>query len=70
MARPSPEDLADIERIETMDWPELSHLWQQIKAQDTPDWRPGKALEHLVIRAFKLGKWSSPRKVDTELRCS
>jgi hypothetical protein len=54
VARPSAADLADIERIEKMGWKELNLLWQQIKNLNTTEWREGRALEHLVIRAFKL----------------
>ncbi len=37
-----------------MDWPELHGLWVTIKGAKIDDWEEGKALEHLVIRAFAL----------------
>ena len=37
-----------------MQWAELRALWLAIEADDLPDWEPGKALEHLVVRAFRL----------------
>jgi hypothetical protein len=40
--------------IQRLDWNELIGLWQQIAARDTPGWPDGKALEHLIIRAFQL----------------
>ena len=42
------------EQAEQMDWPNLTTFWEQIKKRDTPAWDPGKALEHLVVRAFAL----------------
>jgi Restriction endonuclease len=41
-------------RIGTMEWAELSHLWERIGERDTPGWDPGKAFEYLVLRAFEL----------------
>jgi len=41
-------------KIRTYQWPGLQTLHQQILARDTPGWAPGKAWEHLVIRAFEL----------------
>ena len=32
----------------------LRRLWSQVVAGDTPDWPSGKALEHLILRAFEL----------------
>jgi hypothetical protein len=39
-----------------MGWPEVAGLWEMIKNQDTPEWDSGKALEHLVVRAFALSQ--------------
>jgi hypothetical protein len=39
-----------------MAWKDLNTLWGQIKVGDTPGWDGGKALEHMVVRAFKLSK--------------
>lgn len=55
MATPSEKDLEYVRRIEKMKWKGLTALWKQIKAANTPDWEIGKALEHLVVRAFQLG---------------
>ena len=54
MAKPSETDREYIDRAEKMGWLELTDLWDAIKKGDTPDWQSGKALEHLVIRAFRL----------------
>ena len=43
-----------VERIRSLDWQELRELWSAIKEQDTPEWPPGKAFEHLVLRAFEI----------------
>jgi hypothetical protein len=56
VARPSEKDLDYVNRAERMSWKDLAGLWEQIKAHQTPDWDKGKALEHLVIRAFRLNK--------------
>jgi hypothetical protein len=37
-----------------MAWKDLNKLWSQINAGETPGWESGKALEHLVIRAFRI----------------
>jgi hypothetical protein len=42
------------QRIAGYDHAKLLDLWQKIKAGDTPDWDPGKALEYLILRAFQL----------------
>jgi hypothetical protein len=55
VAKPSEKDLEYVKRTEAMKWKELNALWKRIKADETqPDWEKGKALEHLVIRAFRL----------------
>jgi hypothetical protein len=55
VARPSEKDLRYIRWIDAMGWQDLRMLWDTIKGGNTPGWDQGKALEHLVIRAFKLG---------------
>jgi hypothetical protein len=35
-------------------WPELRQLWTDILHRRPTGWPPGRALEHLVIRAFEL----------------
>lgn len=42
-----------VRRIRQMDWPALRLLWKEIESGTTA-WPPGKALEHLVLRAFEL----------------
>ncbi|MGP0070131.1 MAG: hypothetical protein ACLQGP_41855 [Isosphaeraceae bacterium] len=56
MARPSDRDIRYKEAAQKLTWDDLSLLWQQIKDGATPNWDEGKALEHLVIRAFELSK--------------
>jgi hypothetical protein len=41
-------------RIRQMGWPELRQLWKEIDAGAAAGWPPGRALEHLVLRAFEL----------------
>jgi hypothetical protein len=55
VAKPSEKDLEYIDRIRAMEWPELYGLWEEITSGNTPGWGDGKALEHLVVRAFELG---------------
>ncbi|HSU13491.1 restriction endonuclease [Longimicrobium sp.] len=43
-----------ITRVRELDWNGLRALWMRIKAGHTPGWPPGKAFEHLVLRAFEL----------------
>ena len=54
MARPSEKALRYQETARGMFWPEIQMLWEHVKADDTPDWDQGKALEHLVARGFEL----------------
>jgi hypothetical protein len=54
MAHPSKRTIEYIDRMETMQWDDLHALWRAIQVGDLPDWEPGKALEHLVVRAFRL----------------
>jgi len=57
MAAKSDADKEYIARAEKMGWEELSALWEQIKAGragKAEGWEDGKALEHLVVRAFLL----------------
>lgn len=56
MAKPKDRDLEYIKTAEKMGWKELQKLWKAIRAGNTPNWDGGKALEHLVIRAFRLSK--------------
>ena len=54
MAKPKNQDLEYIKLAEKMGWKALRKLWKAIQSGDTPDWEGGKALEHLIIRAFRL----------------
>lgn len=36
------------------DWDGLRGLWEEIKSGEAPGWRPGDALQYLVIRSFEL----------------
>ena len=45
---------ADIVRIQAHDWPQLLELWKRIALGNVPEWADGKAMEHLVLRAFEL----------------
>jgi hypothetical protein len=42
------------QRIAAYNHAQLLTLWEEIQADDTPGWEPGKAFEYLVIRAFEL----------------
>jgi hypothetical protein len=41
-------------KISLLDWKGLRELWGAIADRETPGWEPGKAFEHLVLRAFEL----------------
>jgi hypothetical protein len=45
---------SDVARIQAMNWRELQSLWKQLEEGVSNEWAPGKALEHLVLRAFEL----------------
>ncbi|MBF0550412.1 MAG: restriction endonuclease [Deltaproteobacteria bacterium] len=49
---PSADEYVHLAR--SYDWEDLQSLWKDIMAGNTPGWPPGKALEHLVLRAFEL----------------
>jgi hypothetical protein len=54
MATPSDKAVNYRAEAERMRWPEIATLWEQIEKGETPGWDAGKALEHLVVRAFAL----------------
>ena len=54
MAANSDADQEYVARVNKMRWKDLSTLWGQIKAGEAVGWEEGKALEHLVVRAFLL----------------
>jgi hypothetical protein len=43
-----------VERIRQLDWRGLRLLWEEIEAGSASGWPAGRALEHLVLRAFEL----------------
>ncbi len=47
-------DIQYQQAISTLDWQDLTQLWQAIKTGNTPTWSAGKAFEYLVIRMFEL----------------
>lgn len=51
-----PTDAEYQQKIEDLDWDELLQLWERIKNGTTQEqgWASGKALEYLVLQAFKL----------------
>lgn len=55
MAKSSKKGKSYIERSRQLHWSDLRRLWRQIASERTPGWDEGKALEHLVVRAFELG---------------
>jgi hypothetical protein len=59
-----------VRRIRAMDIVALRRLWAEIQANDTPGWESGKALEHLILRAFEVegAHVKYPFKVASPLR--
>lgn len=37
-----------------MSWPQIRTLWGELQEGGSSEWPPGKALEHLILRAFEL----------------
>lgn len=54
MAKQTKPDLENERRAEKMNWKALRKLWLGICTDKTPEWESGKALEYLVVRAFRL----------------
>lgn len=58
-----------VEQVRRLDWHGLRVLWRQIEA-GTAGWPAGKALEHLVLRAFELSgaevRWPFDVRIDNE----
>jgi hypothetical protein len=46
--------MQDQARADTLTWADVECLWTEVQGRDVPGWDAGKALEHLVIRAFSL----------------
>ena len=43
-----------VAKAKKLGWDGLDKLWQKIQARKTTGWPPGKAFEHLILRAFDL----------------
>jgi len=43
-----------VDEIRKLNRDQLRSLWNRIEAGHTPGWPPGRAFEHLVLRAFEL----------------
>lgn len=43
-----------VRRARQLGWPGLRRLWREIEQGTAAGWPPGRALEHLVLRAFEL----------------
>lgn len=56
MGKPSDRSIRDKAKARSLSWDDLQSLWARIKAGEIDDWDEGKALEHLVIRAFELSR--------------
>lgn len=60
-----------VQRIDAMDRGKLIALWDAITSRDTPDWPDGRALELLVLKAFKLEDaevtWPYPVKIGKDI---
>ncbi len=54
MARPGERALEYQRRAEGLSWKAIRSLSEAVKRGDTPGWEEGKALEYLIVRAFRL----------------
>ncbi len=54
MARVSERTMQDRMRADGWTWADVARVWSEVKGRTAADWNAGKALEHLVIRAFAL----------------
>ncbi len=43
-----------VAKVRNLDWSGLRLLWSEIVSGSADGWAPGKAMEHLVLRAFEL----------------
>lgn len=43
-----------VRRVRQLEWQDLRRLWREIESGTADGWPPGRALEHLVLRAFEL----------------
>jgi hypothetical protein len=60
-----------VRRVRQLDWQGLRVLWRGIEAGSAGDWPAGRALEHLVLRAFELSgatvRWPYSVRVADEI---
>lgn len=54
MVRLSRKAIQQRERAKALGWADVERLWSDVQDRKAADWDAGKALEHLVIRAFSL----------------
>jgi hypothetical protein len=43
-----------VQWIRVLDWHGIQELWKSVQLGATPGWEPGRAFEHLILRAFEL----------------
>lgn len=53
-AEPISKAEQNIVRIRTQDYDGIRNLWTQVRDGTAEEWKPGRALEHLILRAFQL----------------
>ena len=57
MEKISDRDSKYIRMAKNLNWNSLRKLWDDIRHDNTsPDWDPGKAFEHFVLRALELSR--------------
>jgi len=49
-----PHDSRYVQWIRVLDWHGIQELWKSVRQGATPGWEPGRAFEHLILRAFEL----------------
>jgi hypothetical protein len=49
-----PYDSRYVQWIRVLDWHGVQELWKSVRLGATPGWEPGRAFEHLILRAFEL----------------
>jgi len=43
-----------VQWIRVLDWHGIQEMWKSVRMGATPGWEPGRAFEHLILRAFEL----------------
>jgi len=43
-----------VQWIRVLDWHGIQEMWKAVRMGATPGWEPGRAFEHLILRAFEL----------------